>query len=305
MSSTLFSGLILHRGGKFGRIPVPQLTLDWTVSWHGLLSYWLLRATQDTALSLSLFISWPAFFGPHLYSLLGLLLCYATLPLYIRPLGKLWWVPTHPSITHKPSPESFAGTAQVANAHRPQRVVKVIPASASASTVCIGLSESASRGVCQPQPRLGLHIYRFIWTDGRVIPTLVGILGAAGHHAGSTTKYRVPTAILSSILMSLSSSPAPQYARSPMQMPNAQNHPLLSWEKCFACQPIMKAGFESDFQAVLWGALSSKLTGLWVAYYSLKRRFHDCCFLDFSNSSFLEICVYNRPQILRSAFNLF
>ena len=54
MSSTLFSGLILHRGGKFGRIPVPQLTLDWTVSWHGLLSYWLLRATQDTALSLSL-----------------------------------------------------------------------------------------------------------------------------------------------------------------------------------------------------------------------------------------------------------
>ena len=170
MSSTLFSGLILH-GGKFGRIPVLQLTLDWTVSWHGLLSYWLLRATQDTALSLSLFISWPAFFGPHLYSLLGLLLCYATLPLYIRPLGKLWWAPTHPSITHKPSPESFAGTAQVANAHRPQRVVKVIPASASASTVCIGLSESASRGVCQPQPRLGLHIYRFIWTDGRVIPT--------------------------------------------------------------------------------------------------------------------------------------
>ena len=196
MATTLFSGLILRRG-KFGRIPVPQLTLSWTVSWHRLLSYWLLRATQDTAHCLSL--PWPTFFDPHLYSPSqpGLLLCYATLPLYIRPLGKLWWPPTHPSISHKPSHESFAGTSGqctlqrgssklIPHQHRFVSISIRMGLSASASD-CIGSSEEMGEGNSQ-----------------------LGILGeGAAGYAGSTTKYRVPTAILSSILMSLSSSAPP------------------------------------------------------------------------------------------------
>ena len=47
-------------------------------------------------------------------------------------------------------------------------------------------------------------------------------------NAGSTAKYRVPTAILSSILMSLSST-APQYAHT-AKYKCLKKHPLLRWE---------------------------------------------------------------------------